>query len=367
MPSALRMFPFARDPKNYAYNDLYANGIARKKTDVLCILHLFESIQKGGRMAAIVPEGFLLGAERAEARRFLTDNANLRLVVSLPHDTFLPYTHVKTALIYLDNLHCPAPQEHFWYFDVENQSSLDILQAKKFRETPEEELPALVYTKVSFGQIRENQENWIGKHYLESNAAHSPYPLVPLGKLVTFLATGFSYKVGNLADNGIPLFTLKSVKKDFLPNCETRFLKLETQTDERSRCLPGDILVALKDKNREAPILGRAAMATQKGVFSSDLVKVEIKGKDALLKEYLYYLFKNEVYTREIQKFSAGSIVKSITLDNMASIKIPLPPLPVQAEAVKEFNQYERLMVAQNETAQFVQEKCQERLNGLWG
>ncbi len=112
--------PFAKDPKNYQYDHLYENGLARKKTDVLCILHLFQSIQTGGRMAAIVPEGFLYGVERKAARRFLTDNADLRLVASLPHAVFLPYTGVKTAIIFLDNIRCPTRQNHFWYFDVES-------------------------------------------------------------------------------------------------------------------------------------------------------------------------------------------------------------------------------------------------------
>jgi type I restriction enzyme M protein len=358
--------PFARDPKNYPYNDLYENGLAKKKTDVLSILHLFQSIQKGGRMAAIVPEGFLFGTERAEARRFLTDNADLRLVVSLPHDTFLPYTHVKTALIYLENIRCPDQRNHFWYFDVDGHNSLDTLQCTSFKEASENELTALGYTKIPFEKIRQHHENWIGKHYLESHSAHSLYPLVPLGKLVNFVSTGFSHNTSHLSDDGIPFFTLKSVKKELFPSCETRFLKYETQTNEKNTCVEGDILVALKDKNRESAILGRATIANKKGVFSSDLTKIEINAKDLLLGEYLYYFFKNDTYIKEIKKFSAGSIVKSISLENMASIKIPLPPLSVQEEAVREFIQYEKLMVAQNEATRFISEKCQERLKSLW-
>jgi len=187
-----------------------------------------------------------------------------------------------------------------------------------------------------------------------------------LGKLVTFISTGFSYKVGQLSDDGIPLFTLKSVKKEFFPSRETKYPRYEIQTDEKNACLEGDILVAMKDKNRESPILGRATIANRNGVFSSDLVKIEIKPKSSLSSEYLFYFFKNEMYIKEIKKFSAGSIVKSISLDNMASIKIPLPPLTVQQEVVKEFNKYEKLIFAQNEAANFFHEKCRERLRSLW-
>ena len=319
-----------------------------------------------------MPEGFLFGTERAEARRFLTDNADLRLVVSLPHDIFLPYTHVKTALIYLENIRCPDRKNHFWYFDVDDRNALDTLQSTKFKRASEEELTSLGYSKVPFERIRQNNENWIGKHYLDNSDAHSLYPLVPLGKLVNFVSTGFSHNTSHLSDDGIPFFTLKSVKKDLFPNCETgsrpstRFLKYETQTNEKNFCVEGDILVALKDKNRESAILGRAVIANKKGIFSNDLTKIEINAKDLLLGEYLYYFFKNETYIKEIKKFSAGSIVKSISLENMASIKIPLPPLSIQEEVIKEFNQYEKLIIAQNEAANFFHEKCRERLKSLW-
>jgi hypothetical protein len=51
------------------------------------------------------------------------------------------------------------------------------------------------------------------------------------------------------------------------------------QADERSRCLPGDVLIALKGKNRKSPILGRAAIVDKEVVFSSDLAKVSIKAQ----------------------------------------------------------------------------------------
>jgi type I restriction enzyme M protein len=360
--------PFARDLKNHPYDSLYENGLARKKTDVLSIFHLFQSLQKGGRMAAIVPEGFLCGAERAEARRFLTDNANLRLVVSLPHRTFSPYTDVKAALIYLENIRYPEQRDYFWYYEIPDCGSkaLDTLKSININTASEEEMLSLGYTKIPFEQIRNHHESWIGKHY-SANTVPSPYPLVPLGKLVKFMATGFSYRLNQLSDEGIPFFTLNSIEKEFLPNYQTKFLKYETQTHEKNICLEGDILMAVKDKNLRSNILGRAAMVTKKGVFSSDLVKLEINAKNLLTNEYLYYFFKNETYIQEIKKFSAGSIIKGISLSDIAAIKVPLPPLDVQKQAVKEFNHYEKLMASHKETANFLQEKYQERLNSLWG
>ncbi len=355
--------PFARDPRNDPYNALYQNGLAGKRTDMLSILHLFQSIQKGGRMAVIVPEGFLCGVERQATRKFLTDNANLRLVVSLPHDMFRPYTHVKAAVIFLDNIHAPAPQDSFWYLDVQNGNGLDTLAA--FRQTPEERLPSLGYVKVDREAVHQNSENWIGKHYVDSGIK-SPYPLVPLGQLVKFVATGFSCKMDQLADDGVSLFTLKSIGKEVFPKCETKYLKYETQTNEKNQCVPGDILIALKDKDRKATLLGQAILADKKGAFSADLVKIEIKAKTTLSGEYLRHCFKGEAYRNDIKKFTVGSITKSIALKDIAAIKIPLPALPVQKELVKELNRYEHLIASQKEVANFLHEQRQERVNGLW-
>jgi len=252
-------------------------------------------------MVAIVPEGFLCGTERADARRFLTDNADLKIVASLPHGVFLPYTDVKTAIIYFENIHCPNQKDHFWYFDVENDgwtldkhrkkieghSDLDTLQNTNLNTISEEKPTSRGYIKVPFEKVRQNHEKWIGKHYANSNSVHSPYPLVPLGKLVTFISTGFSYKIGQLSKNGIPLFTLKSVKKDFFPHCETKYLSYEMQISEKSVCLAGDILVAIKDKSKESAILGRAVIANRNGVFSADLVKLQINVRHLLSNEYL--------------------------------------------------------------------------------
>ena len=127
------------------------------------------------------------------------------------------------------------------------------------------------------------------------------------------------------------------------------------------------MLVALKDKNTESAILGRPTIASKDGIFSCDLAKIEIGSENLLLGEYLYYFFKNETYVNEIKRFAVGSIVKSITLENIASIKIPLPPLTIQQEAVREFNKYEKMIITQNETTHFFHTKCQERLKSLWG
>lgn len=70
-------------------------------------------------------------------------------------------------------------------------------------------------------------------------------------------------------------------------------------------------------------------------MYSSDLAKIEITAKSALSSEYLRHCLKGEAYVNEVKKFAVRSIVKSIALENIAAIKIPLPPLSVQQEFVR--------------------------------
>jgi hypothetical protein len=62
-----------------------------------------------------------------------------------------------------------------------------------------------------------------------------------------------------------------------------------------------------------------------------------------------------------------GRLLDSITLEQIAAIKIPLPPLTLQKIMVKEFNRYEKLIASQNEAVNFFYEQCQKRVRLLWG
>ncbi|MFR3304020.1 MAG: N-6 DNA methylase [Faecalibacterium prausnitzii] len=51
-------------------------------------------------MAIVVPEGFLFRKDLAKTREYLLDHCQLQSIISLPQNVFLPYTGVKTDIIY---------------------------------------------------------------------------------------------------------------------------------------------------------------------------------------------------------------------------------------------------------------------------
>lgn len=58
------------------------------------------SAAPNGRMALVVPEGFLFRKDLTKTREYLLDHCQLQSIISLPQGVFLPYTGVKTDIIY---------------------------------------------------------------------------------------------------------------------------------------------------------------------------------------------------------------------------------------------------------------------------
>ncbi len=85
-------------PKESIRQDLPTNS---KKSELLFLGVMMESLAPGGRCAVVVPEGLLSGATAAhiELRRKLIEDFELQAVISLPAGVFKPYAGVKTGVL----------------------------------------------------------------------------------------------------------------------------------------------------------------------------------------------------------------------------------------------------------------------------
>lgn len=123
--------PFSQKTK---YSELYYGGIGKNNGDAVCILHCLRALKDGGRMALVVPEGFLYRDYLKDIRKFLMENAKLQTVVSLPPGVFLPYTMTKTDILYFTDVRKKKTEKHLFYFDMKNDGySLDNHRKKNTR------------------------------------------------------------------------------------------------------------------------------------------------------------------------------------------------------------------------------------------
>jgi type I restriction enzyme S subunit len=63
--------------------------------------------------------------------------------------------------------------------------------------------------------------------------------------------------------------------------------------------------------------------------------------KDSMINKFLYYWIKSNIY--EFKQKSSGSTFESINTDAIKSIKIPVPPLPIQEEITRILDKFSAL------------------------
>ena len=93
-------------------------------TELLFLQHIEKSLKSDGRAAVVVPEGVLFQTNAAyqAVKKKLLNECNLHTVVSLPAGVFLPYSAVKTSVIFFDK---SKKTKDVWFYEVK------LLEEKK--------------------------------------------------------------------------------------------------------------------------------------------------------------------------------------------------------------------------------------------
>src|SRR6266702_343214 len=93
-------------------------AVKTKKTELLFVALILRMLRKGGRSAAIVPDGVLFGSSRAHTalRELLVRGNQLEAVISLPSGVFKPYAGVSTAILVFTKC---GKTDHVFFYDVE--------------------------------------------------------------------------------------------------------------------------------------------------------------------------------------------------------------------------------------------------------
>lgn len=155
------------------YGDLYP--ISSTNADCIFIQHIMLSLNKTGRAAFIVPEGFLFrtGNDK-KTREYLLKEFEVIAIISLPPGVFNPYTASKTNILVVKR----GKTKKIWFYEIHNDG-FDLGATRK--PIPENDIPDLIdkwETKpdspnswwVSIKQIEDNDLN------LTANA-NNPNPL----------------------------------------------------------------------------------------------------------------------------------------------------------------------------------------------
>jgi type I restriction enzyme M protein len=93
--------------------------IKSKKTELLFLELMVQSLSSGGRCAVIVPDGVLFGNSKAhkDVRKMILENCRLDAIIKMPSGIFKPYAGVSTAILFFTK---GEKTKKVWFYDMES-------------------------------------------------------------------------------------------------------------------------------------------------------------------------------------------------------------------------------------------------------
>lgn len=100
-------------------------------TECLFVQHIMANLAKGGRAGVVIPEGVLFrGGPDQKVRKELLEHFNVHTILSLPAGCFLPYTGVKTNVIFFNRPRDSSGTKSVWYYELTNDG-FELKQTRK--------------------------------------------------------------------------------------------------------------------------------------------------------------------------------------------------------------------------------------------
>lgn len=339
--------PFAgiiKDPKILSKFELgRRNGKVRSVTpEVLFIEKIVKLLEYGGKAGLVLPLGIFNNPSLKFVREFLFRNTRIIGVVSLPEFAFTHTgTSVKGALLFIERV--PAPEKDYKVFMVVADN---IGYDSTGRPTEENKLPILVEAYknqapgyfIGFSEIKDRIDaNYYLPYYkqLEESIETTKYAKYPIHDLVEISEERINPK--------------KYPDKEFLyieTGCvDLKEGKIKTVKKFRGRKSPsrakyvgraGDILIPTA---RESLVGTLLLPRKYDGIIVSNRFIVCKPREDIVRPMFLYYLLKTPVVLELLKRESVGEIVPSISETSLKNVRIPIPPLHVQDETIKQIKQ----------------------------
>lgn len=128
--------------------------IESNATEILFLQHIEKMLKVNGRAAVIIPEGVLFQTNTVymNVKKKLLEECNLHSVVSLPPGVFLPYSAVKTSVIFFDKT---KRTKDVWFYELPLIDGKKLTKKNGITEKHFEEL------LKAFKDRKESERSWL--------------------------------------------------------------------------------------------------------------------------------------------------------------------------------------------------------------
>ena len=324
-----------------------------KRSEVLFVDYIAEHLNPTGRAGIIVPEGIVFQSGNAykALRKYLVDDGLLFAVVSLPTGVFNPYSGVKTSILLFDKTIAKQKDEILFIKigndgydlgaqrrELNNSDIPEAIRIVKDYMVGKDVSDSTLVTLAKKRDIAKQDYILVGDRYKATEVVNSDWPMVELGEICTF-ESGSRQKGGSIA-NGVPSIGGEQISR----NGKLRFEKMKYISDEHFDQMKKGIL-----KKDDVLIVKDGATTGKMAYYEGDYEKAAVnehvfilRANNRLLPFYLYNILNSERFYSLLQRYIKG-IIGGISLE-IKEMKIPLPPLNIQEEIVKEIGGYQKII-----------------------
>lgn len=340
-------------------------GIKANKSEVLFVDYFMEHLTLNGRAGFVVPEGIIFQSATAykSLRKMMVEDNYLYAVVSLPSGVFNPYSGVKTSILFFDR-QLAKQMDKILFVEVKNDGFDLGAQRKPIKEN---DLPSAIdairtyqksYDKadlqlpdncllVEKSKIAENGDyNLTASRYKQSTQViNAKWDIVSLATLEQ------QGKIEFLRGQGIS-------KSDFVINGKYKCIHYgdlytaynpvigqivhSTNEETKIKSMAGDVLVPATTTADAMGIAVARALNEDNVLIGGDINIVRTKNK-YILGNYLSYIINFGV-KKELASYAKGVNILHLSNKDIRCLRIPLPPLEVQEEIVKELDSYQAII-----------------------
>lgn len=366
----LANMPYSQKTKHGNLYDLPStNG------DSICVQHCMKAINsaaENGRMALVVPEGFLFRKDLAKTREYLLEHCQLQSIISLPQGVFLPYTGVKTDIIYATKVNkkvkSSEKKKDFWYFDVKSdgytldnhrrklETPSDLARYEEYRKLDKDQTADMLkvgFEVIPLDEVRENSYILVGSRYRtnETVASKNDWPLVKVGDLFEII----SDTINPVAETGRTVYVgLENIE----PSTGRLIGDLECEIDSirsvKRVFKKSDILYG-----RLRPALNKVAYPNTDGICSTDIIVLRAKDKNGILPELYSRIFRSARFNEMVLNGVSGGQLPRVDAKYLLQLPIHKIPVTIQQRIVEELEGYHHIItgaraVVSNYTPQII-------------
>jgi type I restriction enzyme M protein len=327
----LTNFPFSQKSE---FGHLY--GLSSTTANPIFLKHVIDSLKQGGTAGVVVPDSVLFATDgdSVKVRRQLIEECDVKAVIQLDTETFLPYTQQPTTILVFTK---GGRTKKAWFFEICNDGFEGIT---KRRPSEENDLPLLrsIWNEKSesehsfmlpYEKIEKETYKLFLNFYKKRAAVKNPVKIESLCDEIILGATP-SKQQSDLYGDKYLWATIADMKGREIVESKIKLSELGAKSMGPRRLIKkGMLLMSFK------LTLGKTAFAG-KDLFTNEAIcalRLKNEFNNDEVKAYLYHILPLIDYVPFAQRAAKGL---TLNKDLVPTVEIPFPPKSERVKLVKQ-------------------------------